>query len=162
PPRLLTGHHCQYGGLLRGGCPDAHEATLDDDCKRWWHCRRGRHAASTVYGHFPASPGPLRAGVACADSRRCRAEDDYIAGGISGSTGTWAVGGGAAADIVVFDPDHVADHSTWKNPTLPASGISDVIVNGVPVLRSGTMTGRGPGQYLQRGGAVQALAAPRS
>jgi N-acyl-D-aspartate/D-glutamate deacylase len=67
---------------------------------------------------------------------------------------------GAAADIVVFDPDHIADHSTWKNPTRPASGISDVIVNGVPVLRSGTMTGRAPGQYLQRGGAVQALAAP--
>jgi N-acyl-D-amino-acid deacylase len=65
---------------------------------------------------------------------------------------------GSAADIVVFDPARVIDRSTWKDPIAPAEGISDVIVNGVPVLKAGTMTGKAPGQYLKRGGGVQALA----
>jgi N-acyl-D-aspartate/D-glutamate deacylase len=64
---------------------------------------------------------------------------------------------GAAADLVVFDPDRVIDRSTWKNPTRPPLGVSEVIVNGVPVLHDGKMTGNAPGQYLKRGGSVQLL-----
>jgi N-acyl-D-amino-acid deacylase len=65
---------------------------------------------------------------------------------------------GAAADIVVFDPALVIDRSTWKNPTAPPVGISDVIVNGILVLKDGKMTGKAPGEYLKRGGGSQALA----
>ncbi len=59
---------------------------------------------------------------------------------------------GAAADIVVFDPAVIIDRSTWRDPTAAPAGISDVIVNGVAVLKDGAMTGQAPGRYLRRGG----------
>jgi len=67
---------------------------------------------------------------------------------------------GMAADIVVFDPRIIADRSTWKSPDVASVGVSDVLVNGVAVLANGSMTGRAPGRYLQRGGASQPLTPP--
>jgi len=42
---------------------------------------------------------------------------------------------GADADIVVFNPDTILDTATYANPYQVATGISHVLVNGVPVLR---------------------------
>jgi len=41
---------------------------------------------------------------------------------------------GAFADLVVFDPDRVADRATWENPRLPAEGIRWVVINGETVV----------------------------
>lgn len=57
---------------------------------------------------------------------------------------------GAVADIVVFDPKTIIDTSTPKNPKSYAKGIRDVLVNGIPVLRNGKMTGARPGRVLLR------------
>ncbi len=40
---------------------------------------------------------------------------------------------GYAADVVVFDPDAVADHATYEDGTRLATGM----VNGLPVLLDG-------------------------
>jgi N-acyl-D-amino-acid deacylase len=58
---------------------------------------------------------------------------------------------GMAADLVVFDPATVADPASYADPHHYAAGISDVIVNGVPVIREGTLTGNRPGGALRRG-----------
>jgi N-acyl-D-aspartate/D-glutamate deacylase len=60
---------------------------------------------------------------------------------------------GMRADVVVFDPKTICDTSTYEDPHHFAEGISNVIVNGVPVLRDGKMTGALPGKILRRGGA---------
>src|SRR5436190_9637841 len=57
---------------------------------------------------------------------------------------------GMKADIVVFDPQATADVSTYEDPHHFSEGISNVIVNGVPVLQNGTMTGRLGGRVLRR------------
>ena len=57
---------------------------------------------------------------------------------------------GFAADIVVFDPATVGDAATFEQPHQYATGFSDVIVNGVPVIRKGEVTGAKPGQVLKR------------
>jgi N-acyl-D-aspartate/D-glutamate deacylase len=44
---------------------------------------------------------------------------------------------GADADLVVFDPQTVNDRATYRQPALPSSGISYVIVNGTVVVRDG-------------------------
>ena len=44
---------------------------------------------------------------------------------------------GCAADVIVFDPDAVADHSTYADGTLLATGMERVFVNGTPVLAEG-------------------------
>ena len=55
---------------------------------------------------------------------------------------------GCHADIVVFDPITITDHSTYDKPMQFATGVSDVFVNGVQVLRNGQHTGALPGQVV--------------
>jgi N-acyl-D-amino-acid deacylase len=57
---------------------------------------------------------------------------------------------GMKADIAVFDPDKVQDRSTYEDPHRYSEGVSHVVVNGVPVLRDGKMTGELPGRILRR------------
>ena len=62
---------------------------------------------------------------------------------------------GLWADVVVFDPATVADRSTFNDPNELAVGMRFVLVNGVPVIEGGNMTGAKPGQVL-RGPGYQA------
>lgn len=57
---------------------------------------------------------------------------------------------GAAADVVMLDPATVSDRSTYAEPWQLSTGISDVLVAGVPVLASGVATGARPGRVLRR------------
>jgi N-acyl-D-amino-acid deacylase len=56
---------------------------------------------------------------------------------------------GYAADIVVFDPATVRDHGTFAKPQQLATGVRDVFVNGVQVLRGGQHTGAKPGRVVR-------------
>jgi dihydroorotase/N-acyl-D-amino-acid deacylase len=56
---------------------------------------------------------------------------------------------GMKADIVVFDPARIRDAATYEDPHHLSEGVSDVIVNGVPVLREGQMTEALPGRVLR-------------
>jgi N-acyl-D-amino-acid deacylase len=57
---------------------------------------------------------------------------------------------GLAADVVVFDPDTIADRSTYDDGKAPATGVDHVFVNGVPVLLKGARTSARPGRGLRR------------
>ncbi|SDD84271.1 N-acyl-D-amino-acid deacylase family protein [Kordiimonas lacus] len=56
---------------------------------------------------------------------------------------------GAYADIVVFDPATIADHSTFNDPHQLSTGVSDVFVNGVQVIKAGEHTGATPGRVVR-------------
>jgi len=56
---------------------------------------------------------------------------------------------GMKADIIVFDADQIRDNATFEAPNQFSSGVEDVIVNGVPVLRDGAMTGALPGRTVR-------------
>jgi len=55
---------------------------------------------------------------------------------------------GYYADVVIFDPATVQDHATFDRPHQYATGVRDVLVNGVPVLRDGEHTGALPGRVV--------------
>jgi len=57
---------------------------------------------------------------------------------------------GAVADLVLFDPDTIADTATFDQPRQAATGIHTVLVNGVPVLEDGRPTGALPGHSIRR------------
>ncbi|MEA2164436.1 MAG: N-acyl-D-amino-acid deacylase [Thermoanaerobaculia bacterium] len=57
---------------------------------------------------------------------------------------------GMRADVVVFDPKTIRDVSTYEDPHHFSEGISAVIVNGVPVLQDGRMTGKLGGKVLRK------------
>lgn len=56
---------------------------------------------------------------------------------------------GMAADVVLFDPSTIADHATFARPMQFATGVRDVFVNGVQVLKDGEPTGARPGRVVK-------------
>lgn len=56
---------------------------------------------------------------------------------------------GLKADLVVFDPARIRDRATYENPHQYAEGVAAVVVNGVPVLEKGAMTGARPGEVVR-------------
>jgi N-acyl-D-amino-acid deacylase len=67
-----------------------------------------------------------------------------------GLTGRGVLRAGAHADLVLFDPATIADRASFEQPTLPAAGIAEVLVNGRSVWRDGAPTGARPGRALRR------------
>jgi N-acyl-D-amino-acid deacylase len=59
---------------------------------------------------------------------------------------------GMWADVVIFDPATVRDRATFDNPNQLSEGIEYVLVNGVPVIEQGKMTGALPGKVLRGAG----------
>jgi N-acyl-D-amino-acid deacylase len=57
---------------------------------------------------------------------------------------------GAYADLVLFDPGTILDHSTFAKPQELPTGIEKVFVNGILVWSANKPTGATPGQVLTR------------
>jgi dihydroorotase/N-acyl-D-amino-acid deacylase len=62
---------------------------------------------------------------------------------------------GMWADLVIFDPKTIQDLATYEKPNQLAQGMTYVLVNGVPVIAEGTMTGALPGRVLRGPGYLQ-------
>src|SRR6202035_4476312 len=65
-----------------------------------------------------------------------------------------ALKAGMWADVVIFDPTTVRDLATFDNPNQLSEGMEYVLVNGVPVIDQGKMTGALPGKVLRGPGYV--------
>jgi N-acyl-D-amino-acid deacylase len=52
------------------------------------------------------------------------------------------------ADVVVFDLAKIHDHATFEQPHQYATGVTDVLVNGVAVVKDGDHTGAKPGRAV--------------
>src|SRR5205823_3139916 len=52
------------------------------------------------------------------------------------------------ADVVVFDPKTITDHATFDKPHQYATGMKQVFVNGVQVIKDGEHTDAKPGRAL--------------
>ncbi len=57
---------------------------------------------------------------------------------------------GAAADLVLFDPQQVKDSATFSQPQQLAEGIHSVWVNGILSYQNKKMTGQRAGKFLER------------
>ena len=62
---------------------------------------------------------------------------------------------GMWADVVVFDPTTVRDRASFDNPNQLSEGMEYVLVNGVPVIDQGKMTGKLPGRILRGPGYLE-------
>lgn len=56
---------------------------------------------------------------------------------------------GMWADVVVFDPATIRDQATFENPNQLSQGMNYLLVNGMPVIDQGKMTGSLPGKVLR-------------
>ena len=63
---------------------------------------------------------------------------------------------GMFADIVVFDPDTVADHTTYDHPDAAPEGIERVLINGREVVREGKLDRHAlAGRVVRRGSSEE-------
>jgi N-acyl-D-amino-acid deacylase len=62
---------------------------------------------------------------------------------------------GMFADIVIFDPNTIADRATFEKPHQYAVGVRDVFVNGAQVLKNGEHTGAKTGRAIWGPGKVK-------
>jgi len=67
-----------------------------------------------------------------------------------GLKGRGTISRGAYADIVVFDPDKIADTATFENPHRYPQGIDVVLVNGKVAVQGGRFLGARNGRVLRR------------
>ena len=56
---------------------------------------------------------------------------------------------GYYADVVIFDPAQIADHATYDNSQVFATGVSNVFVNGAAAIRNGEVTGASSGRFVR-------------
>ncbi|MDB4898977.1 MAG: D-aminoacylase domain protein, partial [Gemmatimonadetes bacterium] len=56
---------------------------------------------------------------------------------------------GMFADVVVFDPTTIRQNSTYEQPNQLSTGVREVFVNGVAVVRDGRHTGAKPGRIMR-------------
>jgi N-acyl-D-amino-acid deacylase len=57
---------------------------------------------------------------------------------------------GMTADVTIFDPATIVDRATYEDPAQLSEGVRYVLVNGVPALRDGRVTGERGGQIVTR------------
>ena len=62
---------------------------------------------------------------------------------------------GMWADVVIFDSALIRDVATFDDPNHLSEGMQYVLINGVPVIEDGRMTGALPGKVLRGAGYVQ-------
>ena len=55
----------------------------------------------------------------------------------------------ACGTACALDPATVQDHATFEKPKQLATGVEDVFVNGVQVLKDGKHTGAKPGRFVR-------------
>lgn len=56
---------------------------------------------------------------------------------------------GMFADVVVFDPATIRQNSTYEQPNQLSTGVREVFVNGIAVVRDGRHTGAKPGRIMR-------------
>ena len=55
---------------------------------------------------------------------------------------------GMFADLVIFDRNKIRDNADYRSPRKPPSGISHVLIEGVPAIKNGLLTGQKAGRFL--------------
>ncbi|MGX7828320.1 N-acyl-D-amino-acid deacylase family protein [Actinokineospora sp. 24-640] len=104
-----------------------------------------------AWGTFPRYLGHYCRDLGVLDLPECVAHLTGRPARRLGLTDRGLVRAGHVADLVLFDPDTVADTATHAEPRTRAAGIHHVLVNGVPVIEDGHPTGALPGHSIRRG-----------
>jgi N-acyl-D-aspartate/D-glutamate deacylase len=65
------------------------------------------------------------------------------------------IGEGMAADLLLFDPDEIADTATYDDPIRYPKGIEMVVVNGKVTVEAGEHLGTRAGKALRFSGRAR-------
>jgi len=123
--------------------PGSDSIPVDKQDPYGWYEQQRRGAFPGYFRHARASGVPLETAVMKAAALPARQFQLMNRGTLER---------GKAADLIVFNPETYAFPSPAEvDPNEPggfASGVSSVVVNGIPVLLDGVLTGQRPGRVL--------------
>jgi N-acyl-D-amino-acid deacylase len=108
------------------------------------------HPHPRLWGTFPRVLGHYRRDVGLFSLEEAVRKMTSITARQFGLKDRGVIRDGAYADLVLFDPDTVADRATFDTPCEPSAGIQMVMVNGRIVWQDGAHTGARPGRALRR------------
>jgi dihydroorotase/N-acyl-D-amino-acid deacylase len=147
--------------LTKGGCSAIYHAIHEDDVVR---IMRSPYTMIASDGEIPvfgqASPHPRSygtfarvLGVYVREKHVLTLEDAVrrMSGYPAQRLKIWDRGlvrPGMKADVVVLDPDTIADRAQYDKPHQYSVGVRDIIVNGKLALRNGEVTSERPGRVL--------------
>ena len=115
---------------------------------------KGRHPRG--YGAFPRVLGRYVREQKVITLENAVAKMTSRSATMLGLTDRGVVAAGKKADLVIFDPETIADRGTPQDPGQAPVGVDTVIVAGQVVLEGGVVTSARPGQALRRAGAERA------
>lgn len=127
--------YCSFGsdGVISAG--QGHEASCPLNASSYGYAAR-------VLGHYVRDAGLLSLEDAC---HRLSGLPAAMAGLRDRGTLT----PGAVADVVVFDPERIADRTTPDDPARHPVGVELVLVGGVPVVEDDALDGTRPGGVVR-------------
>ena len=148
----------EEGGFIHG----VHHTMNEDDVKRSCACRgfRSAQTAARLNLKYPGKPHPRSFGTNprvlgkyTRDEKVLILEDAVrkmtsMPAQVLGLKDRGLLREGYWGDVVVFDPDTVADTATYENPKQYPKGIDYVLVNGAVVIDNGHHTGARPGKWF--------------
>jgi N-acyl-D-amino-acid deacylase len=111
----------------------------------------GERPHPRAWGTFPRYLGHYVREEGLLSLEECVAQMTGRAARRLGLTDRGGVAPGLAADVVLFDPETVADRATFEQPRRTATGIPYVLVNGEFVIDEHRRTQATPGRALRRG-----------
>lgn len=111
----------------------------------------GERPHPRAWGTFPRYLGHYVREEGLLSLEECVAQMTGRAARRLGLTDRGGVAPGLAADVVLFDPETVADRATFEQPRRPATGIPYVLVGGEFVIDEHRRTQATPGRALRRG-----------
>jgi len=103
-----------------------------------------------VYGTFPRVLNKYVRAEHLVSLREMIQKITSAPAGMFGLAGRGAVREEAFADLVVINPETVADRATWSDPHQFPAGIDLVVVNGAVTVRDGEHTGALAGRVLRK------------
>jgi len=108
----------------------------------------GSLAHPRLYGTFPRVLGRYVREQKLLTWEQAVAKMTYLPAQRLNLAGRGCIREGYFADLVLFDPSHIADAATFAHPDLPPRGIKGVIVNGEVTVWEGQITGKKAGRIL--------------
>lgn len=108
------------------------------------------HPHPRAYGTFPRVLGHYSRDLGVLPLEEAIYKMTGLSARVLGLKDRGKIAEGFIADLCIFNPETVLDQATFIEPHQYPKGIEYVLLNGIPVVANGAMTGKTPGKVIRK------------